>query len=57
MVFFIDLKDGFCEEVSDVVRWKNVFRVFCDDDFDFFFVVKDFFDLEWWLRNISEVVG
>lgn len=42
------MKDGFCEEVSDVVRRRNVFRVFCDDDFDYFFVVKDFFDFKCW---------
>lgn len=53
----IDLKDGFCEEASDVSRRKNAFRVLCDDDSDFLFVAKDPSDLERWLRNISEAAG
>ena len=53
----IDLKDGFCEEASDVARRKNAFRVLCDDDSDFLFVAKDPTDLERWMRNISEVAG
>ena len=53
----IDLKDGFCEEASDVARRKNAFRVLCDDDSDFLFVAKDPSDLERWLRNISEAAG
>lgn len=53
----IDLKDGFCEEASDVARRKNAFRVLCDDDSDFLFVAKDPTDLKRWLRNISEAAG
>ena len=50
----IDLKDGFCEEASDVARRKNAFRVLCDDDSDFLFVAKDPSDLERWMGNISK---
>ena len=50
----IDLKDGFCEEASDVARRKNAFRVLCDDDSDFLFVAKDPSDLERWVTNINE---
>ena len=53
----IDLRDGFCEEASDVARRRNAFRVLCDDDSDFLFVAKDPSDLNRWLRYISEAAG
>ena len=53
----VNLKDGFCEEASDVARRKNTFRVLCDDDSDFLFVAKDPSDLERWMKNISEAAG
>lgn len=53
----IDLKDGFCEDASDVARRKNAFRVLCDDDSDFLFVAKDPSGLKRWMGNISEAAG